>query len=204
MVPDADWATNRQVERQALKVRTLLRRIGIECHVCSPPLEAGRKGIDDFLGAGYALGDLVIEGREVDSELISDAVSHLPYQRRPSAERALEDLALYVRDDGSLRAASKPCGTCWARTRTPSASCRCSSPSSTPSRSRTDRWRLSPRHDSSGGTPRPCGKHANHPMDPNFIAWAKRAKLTALDFEVDSMRAELEALKAKVHEIQSR
>jgi hypothetical protein len=107
VVPDADWAFNWQVERQALKIRTLLRRRGIDSYVCAPPFdgEPFYKGVDDFLGAGMKLGELGIEGREPPIERIHEAVSGIRYQRRPSAAHALEDLSLYVDEDGRLEMA---------------------------------------------------------------------------------------------------
>jgi hypothetical protein len=108
IVPDADWATNWQVERQALKIRTLHHRLGIDAHVCAPPTEDEtddyHKGVDDFLGAGYELGELTIAGREVPFLEIFGAVQGIhPYHRQASVKRALEDLSLYVnREDGKL------------------------------------------------------------------------------------------------------
>jgi hypothetical protein len=104
IVPDADWATNSQVERQALKVRTVLRRLGIAAYVCAPPTDGNpyHKGVDDFLGAGKTLGELVIDGREPPIGRIWEAVQGVPYQRRRSAAYALENLSLYVNAEGRL------------------------------------------------------------------------------------------------------
>jgi hypothetical protein len=104
VVPDGDWFTNWQVERQALKIRTLLRRRGIEAHVCAPPYDAEpfHKAVDDHLGAGKTLGELVIEGREPPIDRIREAVSTISYQRRQRAAHALEDLSLYVDQSGRL------------------------------------------------------------------------------------------------------
>jgi hypothetical protein len=98
VVPDADWSTNPQVERQALKVRTLLRRHRIVAEVAAPPHDADPfyKGVDDHLAAGRTLGDLVFEGREAPMDLIRESVRHVGYQRRKSAQEALEDLSLYA------------------------------------------------------------------------------------------------------------
>ncbi len=114
VVPDADWFTNPDVERQAYKIRSLLRRldIGIDSHVCAPPTEEDTKrdgtryckGVDDFLGAGYTLGDLVLDGREPPKlEITWDAISCIqPPQRRSSARKALEDLSLFVDSERRL------------------------------------------------------------------------------------------------------
>jgi hypothetical protein len=104
IIPDADWATNWQVERQALKIRTLLRRRGIDAYVCAPPFDAEpyHKGVDDFLGAGNMLGQLVVEGREPPLARIWNAVHHVQYQRRQSAIHALENLSLYTDTNGKL------------------------------------------------------------------------------------------------------
>jgi hypothetical protein len=113
IVCDADWSTNWQVERQALKIRTVLRKreLNIEAHVCAPPTkdEAGdnyHKGDDDFLGAGYELGELMLDGREVPHVQIFGAMQSVQSRQRRdsgSAQRALEALSLYVnRKDGKL------------------------------------------------------------------------------------------------------
>jgi hypothetical protein len=104
VVPDADWATNWQVERQALKIRTLLRRRGVDAYVCAPPFDAipYYKGVDDHLGAGKTLDELVIEGREPNFDRIWAATRCVQYQRRKSAFNALENLSLYVNTDGTL------------------------------------------------------------------------------------------------------
>jgi hypothetical protein len=101
VVPDADWSTKPQVERQALRVRTLLRRRGIDAYVCAPPFY---KGVDDHLGAGGVVQDLVVGGREAPMDLIREALRlHVRGQRQPSALRALEDLSLYAPDGVVMR-----------------------------------------------------------------------------------------------------
>jgi hypothetical protein len=104
VVPDADWFTNWQVERQALKIRTWLRRHGIDAYVAAPPHDATdyHKGIDDFLGAGNTLGDLVIEGREPRFDRVWNAMQQVSPQRRKSATHALENLSLYCDENGKL------------------------------------------------------------------------------------------------------
>jgi hypothetical protein len=72
VVPDADWFDNDFVDRQALHVRTALRHLGIDAYIAAPPIEFmkivdGKKkdqGVDDFLGAGYLLDDLIVRGKE--------------------------------------------------------------------------------------------------------------------------------------------
>jgi hypothetical protein len=106
IVPDGDWYDNWQVERQALKIRTVLRRRGIEAHVCAPPWDAVPfyKAVDDHLGAQKTLGELMIEGREPRTDRLREAVSKIiPHQRRRRAFDALEDLSLYVDKFGRLK-----------------------------------------------------------------------------------------------------
>lgn len=105
LVPDADWHRNRQVERQALKLRTLLRKCGLDAYVAAPPYETVTKwkGVDDFLGAGHTLGELVIEGGEPPDQRIRRAVAHVePYQRRSSAYYTLYALSLFADESGTL------------------------------------------------------------------------------------------------------
>jgi hypothetical protein len=104
VVPDADWYRNPAVERQALKIRTVLRRLGIDSYVCAPPYDAvpRYKGVDDHLGAGKTLGDLMIEGREPPIDRIWEAVRDVAYRRRKGAAYALENLSLYTGADGKL------------------------------------------------------------------------------------------------------
>jgi hypothetical protein len=101
VVRDADRPVNLEVQRHALKVRTLLRRLGIDAEICAPPV---CKGVDDHLGAGGKVGELVIEGREAPIDQIRAAVQLVEsYQRRLSALRVLEDLSLYLPPDGVLK-----------------------------------------------------------------------------------------------------
>ena len=99
--PDADWFTNWQVERHALKVRTILRRLDIDAYVCAPPHDAipFLKGVDDFLAANHTLDEMVTMGLEPPIDLIREAVRlHCTPQRRKSAQEALENLSLYAPD----------------------------------------------------------------------------------------------------------
>jgi hypothetical protein len=104
IVPDADWYDKTEVERQALKARTVLRRRGIDAHVCAPPWDAVPfyKGVDDHLGAGKSLGELYIEGRKPPTDRLREAVSTI-HQGRQRAFDALEDLSLYVDANGRLK-----------------------------------------------------------------------------------------------------
>ena len=107
VVPDADWFENPQVERQALKARSHLRRAGVNAYVAAPPHDAVpyHKGVDDYLGAGGQLADLSVHGPEPDYSLLRDAVRGVRDGRtRRSAERVLETLILFADDAGELRA----------------------------------------------------------------------------------------------------
>lgn len=69
IVPDGDWAKNWQVRSAAIQCSSYLRGFGLErVFVAAPPpelLDDGIKGVDDFLGAGYSLDDMVVIGREI-------------------------------------------------------------------------------------------------------------------------------------------
>jgi len=95
IVPDADWIDNPAVINQGRMAQIRLRRLGVpETHVAAPPREhQGRptKGVDDFLGAGGCLEDLLVIGNEVPPGL------HAYFDRlsfRSDRIRRDEDVAL--------------------------------------------------------------------------------------------------------------
>ena len=105
IVPDADWATNYGVAWQALKLRTFLRQrtLGrVAAFVAAPPVEAGLKGVDDFLAAGHRPDELVIMGREPDYKLIAAATEHIRGRPRDPAARMLEMMILVADERGHL------------------------------------------------------------------------------------------------------
>jgi hypothetical protein len=75
IVPDADWSRNPAVFAQAMLCRSFLQRRDIEAHVAAPPEDEdddGKlkyKGVDDFLGAGGTVDDLVVVRRELPKAL---------------------------------------------------------------------------------------------------------------------------------------
>jgi hypothetical protein len=72
IVPDGDWFTNWQVYNQALMCREYLRRLGLDAHVAAPPnewVEGEKKGVDDFLGEGRSLDELVLLDVEVRNDI---------------------------------------------------------------------------------------------------------------------------------------
>jgi hypothetical protein len=104
-VPDADWFTNTHVDQQALFVRTLLRRAGVEAYIAAPPIcnysgvhsecIAGEKckanGVDDFLGYGYTVSDMEIRGKEAGPGVHRWEGSH-------RAQKALEGLSVHAKN----------------------------------------------------------------------------------------------------------
>jgi hypothetical protein len=104
VVPDADWHANPDVLTQALLCRSFLRRFGLEAVVAAPPAEAGYKGVDDFLGAGGSLDDLVVIGREMP-----DAFDQWVQDQRGRSDglsrdaNVLQNVALHAADDGTIR-----------------------------------------------------------------------------------------------------
>ena len=110
VVPDADWHQNHLVEWQALKIRTLLRRWGVDSYIAAPPVEEDCepddywKGIDDFRGSGHKLGELMLDGREPPPEdRLDRAVWNLPHQYRRPARDALLWLSLCENKRGVIR-----------------------------------------------------------------------------------------------------
>jgi hypothetical protein len=115
IVPDADWYHNGKVFEQAMLCRTFLRRHGIDAHVAAPPLDHGGnpiehdgqklKGVDDFLGAGYGLGDLHVIDRQPPCGLAEWVAANVG-GRRDRVKRDtefLQALALYADKDGRIR-----------------------------------------------------------------------------------------------------
>ncbi len=123
IVPDADWFHNRQVDQQALLVRTLLRRCGVETHIAAPPVKdlqqeclcsSARihngscetcggflKGADDYLAAGGTIDGLSIRGREAP-RIRMQRLNVWDHQgRTPGARRAMEGLSLHAEADGT-------------------------------------------------------------------------------------------------------
>jgi hypothetical protein len=73
IVPDADWSLNPLVINQARMAETHLNRLGVpEIHVAAPPLSyqgVSTNGVDDFIGAGGHLEDLLVIDNEPPSGL---------------------------------------------------------------------------------------------------------------------------------------
>jgi hypothetical protein len=115
IVPDADWYHNGKVFEQAMLCRTFLRRHGIDAHVAAPPLDQDGnpiehngqklKGVDDFLGAGYGLGDLHVIDRQPPCGLAEWVAANVG-GRRDRMKRDtefLQALALFADTDGRIR-----------------------------------------------------------------------------------------------------
>jgi hypothetical protein len=113
VVPDADWAENWQVERQALLLRQRLRRLGLDVHIAAPPIEEGaerdedgklkRNGIDDYLAAGHALENLIVIGREPSLYLptwVAEQDGRIDGVLTDA--NVLEDMSVHADDDGKL------------------------------------------------------------------------------------------------------
>jgi hypothetical protein len=109
IIPDADGVKKPEVMRQALRLRTVFRRAGVEHVFCAaPPIElfysSGEKikAVDDYLGAGYPLDGLEIIGWEPPVDLIEEVTESIGYGRTKS-RRVLADLSLFAHTDGTLR-----------------------------------------------------------------------------------------------------
>ena len=125
IVPDADAHTKPEVMAQALLCRTTLRRLGARAELVLPPadrLDAGIKGIDDYLGqGGGSLDGLVWYQREPPSE--DELEEWLRRHRKEARWRAdgsrravetLQALATHAAENGdypaSVRALSRAIG----------------------------------------------------------------------------------------------
>ena len=114
IVPDADWADNKQVRSQARLCRATLNRYGVESvHIAAPPVdENGKptrgKGVDDFLGeVGH--GELS-ELQTIDFYLLEETKALIKRLVRRSTRieqvhrngDVLESLALFAGPTGVL------------------------------------------------------------------------------------------------------
>jgi len=66
VIPDADWYKKDEVIEQARLCCLYLTRRGVRAFVAAPPHEESNKGIDDHLGAGRSLDELLVQNRRVD------------------------------------------------------------------------------------------------------------------------------------------
>ncbi len=110
IVPDADWTSNAAVINQARLCENRLRQFAVrDTHVAAPPPTLGRaktKGVDDFIGAGGQLDDLLVIDHEPPSGVYEFMVKHWS-MRSDCARRNTEVLAAmanYVGPDGVLEA----------------------------------------------------------------------------------------------------
>lgn len=125
IVNDNDWVNNRLVINQSRLCQVYLQRRGVvESYVAAPPqLYAGKsyKGVDDFLGAGGLLDDLVVISADPPGNL-DDVVERLASEngrRRSdginSDKRMARWLSFFSPDDGifkpSLTFAARVLGT---------------------------------------------------------------------------------------------
>jgi hypothetical protein len=73
IVPDADWIDNDEVIYHAENCALYLRhRCGVEAVIAAPPLDAGHKGVDDFLGDEGSLDNLDVIRRDFDAAALAD------------------------------------------------------------------------------------------------------------------------------------
>jgi hypothetical protein len=109
VVPDADWADNPNVALQAFECRDALRGyVGPNVHVAAAP-SGGVKGVDDFLGSGGKVDDLVVLEREMSNGFLTWKFRHIAAAKRrrgrgvEAAENdaaVLEWMALHASADG--------------------------------------------------------------------------------------------------------
>lgn len=70
VVCDSDWGSNDLVTHQTLMARDQLRVWGIDAHAAAPPAPSGEKiGVDDHLGSGGQLDDLIVWDRRAPANL---------------------------------------------------------------------------------------------------------------------------------------
>jgi hypothetical protein len=111
IVPDADWQANPLVINQARLCQNRLRRLGVAAaHVAaSPTTHDGHKtkGVDDFVGAGGHLEDLLVIDYSPPDGLAEFVISRCWSYRRDRARRdaeVLNGLSNFTGSDGVLYA----------------------------------------------------------------------------------------------------
>jgi hypothetical protein len=106
IVCDSDWYENHAVITQAMFSRTFLRRLGVDAHVCAPPAPGGIKvGVDDHLGDGGSMSDLVVIERETPYGL-AEFLAERGIRRSDAIVRdaeVLEALSLHAGSDGTIQ-----------------------------------------------------------------------------------------------------
>jgi hypothetical protein len=109
VVPDADWVDNDAVISQARFAQRFLRDLGVPTFVAAPPLGADRKvkhkGVDDYLGAGGKLDDLMVMERTVSTNLIACARRVRPFYRSDAIGtdvKMLKALSHHADDHGAV------------------------------------------------------------------------------------------------------
>jgi hypothetical protein len=107
VVPDGDWAKKREVIEQARLCCLYLLRRDIEAYVAAPPVNpdgtVDHKGLDDFLGAGFSLDDLMVQSRRVDAYGQRAWLSRFR-RRKDAVARAADALygLAYAAEDGKF------------------------------------------------------------------------------------------------------
>jgi hypothetical protein len=94
VVPDADWVKNDLVIAQARFAERFLDQHGIRTFVATPSLKADRtvdqKGVDDYLGAGGKLDNMMVMERSVSPHLAA-CVQRAKLTLRPDGRRRRND-----------------------------------------------------------------------------------------------------------------
>jgi IclR helix-turn-helix domain len=117
IICDSDWYDNELVITQAMFCRTELRKLGVMAQVAAPPAITGTKvGVDDHLGKGETMSDLIVIDREPKYGL-AEFIAERGQWRKDRVIRGaevLEALAIHAGEDGrisaSLRSISRVMG----------------------------------------------------------------------------------------------
>jgi hypothetical protein len=111
IICDADWHENALVVNQARLCQDQLRRLGVtDVHVAALSIESECKGVDDYLGAGGGLDDLVVIDNVVPPGLWDYAVAHRRSDRIDGIRRdydVLRGLSSFTGESGELYAPRK-------------------------------------------------------------------------------------------------
>jgi hypothetical protein len=117
IVPDADWRQKEDVILQAVECRDFLEELGCVVTIAAPPVSAGQKGVDDYLGQVTGASPRLLEIVEWETPpglADFDAAYRAAREGIPGRNPADRDLAIlralirYSSADGYARRARKP------------------------------------------------------------------------------------------------
>lgn len=105
IICDSDWTTISEVRDQAFQCQRALRKLGAIAYVAAPPATIGDKiGVDDHLGKGGKLSELVVVEREPAFGLAEYQAKYgWKHDKTTRNAEILNNLAKFADDSGRIR-----------------------------------------------------------------------------------------------------